>query len=101
VKVPAWIAGALALGWLAAAGAAVVLPNGHPPAWYVVGGTVVLLSFVLAPIGVGVALVAMWRARRAGTSAPRLTVPALWLNMVFLAVAIFLWFLFAWEAARR
>ena len=75
--------------------------GGHPPAWYVVGGAVVLLSFVLAPIGAGAAVVLMRRARRDGTSTPRLTVAAGWLNIGFLIVAIGLWFLFAWEAARR
>jgi hypothetical protein len=99
--VPVWIARALALGWLATAGAGVAMPGGHPPAWYVAGGAVVLLSFVLAPIGAGTAVVLMRRARRDGTSTPRGTVAAGWLNLVFLVVAIVLWLLFAWEATRR
>jgi hypothetical protein len=100
-KAAVWIAGALALGWIVTAGSAVALPGGHPPSWYFVGGLVVLLSFPLAPIGAGAALVVMRRARREGTIVPRLTVAALWLNLLFLVAAIVLWCVFVWAAARR
>jgi hypothetical protein len=63
MKVAAWIAGALALGWFTTAGVAVALPNGHPPWAFYVGGAVVLLSFVMAPIGAVAALVSVRRAR--------------------------------------
>lgn len=101
MKGAAWIAGALALGWLATAGAAVALPGGHPPWAYFVGSAVVLLSFVMAPIGAGAALAEVWRARRQGTRTPHLAVAALGLNALFLVVAITLWFWIRWEASRR
>ena len=100
MKVAAWIAGALALGWLATAGA-LAFPGGHPPLAYVVGAGVVLVSFVIAPIGAVAALADLWRARRQGTRAPRLAVAALGLNLLFLVVAVTLWFWIRWEASRR
>jgi hypothetical protein len=101
MKVAVWIAGALALGWLTTAAVAVALPGGHPPWAYYVGGAVVLLSFLMAPIGAGAALVRVWRARRQATRTPRLAVAALGLNALFLVVAITLWFLVLWQASRR
>jgi hypothetical protein len=101
VKVAVWIAAALALGWLLTAGAAVALPGGHPPSWYVVGAAVVLLSFVLAPIGVGVGMAAVRRARQQASSVPQRAVVAIGLNALFLIVAVSLWFLFQWAATRR
>ena len=100
MKVAAWIAGALAAGWLATAGA-IAFPGGHPPLAYVVGAGVVLVSFVIAPIGALAALTDLWRARRRGTTIPRLAMAALGLNLLFLALAVTLWFWFRWEAARR
>ena len=100
MKVAAWIAAALAVGWLATAGA-LAFPGGHPPLAYFVGGGVVLASFLLAPIGAGAALANLWRARRQGTKPPRLAVAALGLNLLFLAVAVTLWFWFRWMASRR
>ena len=100
-KVSAWISGALAFGWLATVAAVFALPGGHPPSAYFIGGAVVLLSFVMAPIGAGMALLSMRRSRRARTNATRLTVSALWLNTLLLLWAIFLWFFFVWEASRR
>jgi hypothetical protein len=101
MKAAAWIAGALALGWLTTALVAVALPGGHPPWAYYVGGAVVLLSFAMAPIGAGAALVRVWRARREATRTPRLAVAALVLNALFLVVAITLWLWMRWEAMRR
>src|SRR5690242_12374805 len=75
MKIAAWIAGALAFGWLATAGALAV-PGGHPPLAYFVGGGVVLVSFLIAPIGAGAALAELWRARRRAIKAPRLAVAA-------------------------
>ena len=99
-KVAAWIARALALGWLAAVGA-LAFPGGHPPWAYVVGAGVVLVSFVIAPIGAGTALADLWRARRQGTTTPRVAVSALGLNLLFLVVAVTLWLWILREAARR
>ena len=101
MKVAAWIAGALALGWLTTAGVAVAFPDGHPPWAFYVGGAVVLLSFLMAPIGAGAALATVWRARRQATRTPRLAVAALGLNALFLVVAITLWFWLRWEASGR
>jgi hypothetical protein len=98
--VATWIAGALAFGWIATAGS-LAFSGGHPPLTYVVGAGVVLVSFVIAPIGAGTALVDLWRARRQGASTPRLAVAALGLNLLFLVVAVGLWFWFRWEASRR
>jgi hypothetical protein len=100
MRVAAWTAGALALGWLASAGA-LGIHGGHPPMAYVVGEGVVLVSFVVAPIGAAAALAELWRARHQGTGAPRLAVAALGLNLLFLAMAVGLWLWFRWEATRR
>ncbi|MGH7518475.1 MAG: hypothetical protein ACREOC_13555 [Gemmatimonadales bacterium] len=100
MKGAAWIAGALAFGWLATV-IALAFPGGHPPLAYFVGAGVVLVSFVAAPIGAGAALAGLWRARRQGTRTPRLAVAALVLNVLFLVVAIALWFWIRWVAARR
>lgn len=100
MKAATWIAGALAFGWLATAGSLVAYPEGHPPLAYVVGAGVVLASFVIAPIGAGAALVELWRARRQGSTAPPLVGTALGLNLLFLAVAIGLWFWMQWAASR-
>jgi hypothetical protein len=101
MKAAAWIAGALALGWLTTAGVAVALPGGHPPWAYYIGSAVVLLSFVMAPIGAGAALVSVWRDRRQAARTPRLALAALGLNAMFLVVALTLWFWLWWEASRR
>jgi hypothetical protein len=100
MKMAAWIAAALAFGWLATAGA-LAFPGGHPPWAYFVGASVVLVSFLIAPIGAGAALADVWRARRHGTKAPRPAVVALGLNLLFLVVAITLWFWIRWVATRR
>ena len=100
-KLSVGIFSVLTFGWLAAVAAVFALPGGHPPWAYFIGGTVVLLSFVMAPVGAGMALVVMRRSRRAGTSTPRLMVAALWMNTLLFAWAVFLWFFFLWEASRR
>lgn len=100
MRVAAWIAGALALGWLATLGS-LAFPGGHPPLAYFVGATVVLASFLLAPIGAGAALVELWRARRQGTRAPWLAGATLAVNLLLLAVAVALWFWTRWAASRR
>jgi hypothetical protein len=100
MKVAAWIAGALAFGWLATAGS-LAFPGGHPPLAYFVGAGVVLVSFLIAPIGAGAAVTDLWRARRQGARAPRLAVAGLGLNLLFLVVAVTLWFWIRWVASRR
>ena len=68
---------------------------------YFVGGGVVLVSFLIAPVGAGAALADVWRARRQGTGTPRVAVAALGVNLLFLAVAVTLWFWIRWVASRR
>jgi hypothetical protein len=101
MKGAAWIAGILAFGWLITAGVAVTMPGGHPPGAYFAGSIVVLLSFVMAPIGAGAALVELRRALRHAARPPRLAVAALGLNALFLVVAIALWLWISWAASRR
>jgi hypothetical protein len=100
MKVAAWIAGPLGFGWLATAGA-LAFPDGHPPLAYFVGAGVVLMSFLIAPIGAGAALADLWRARRQGTRTPRLAVAALGLNLLLLVVAVAMWLWIRWVASRR
>ena len=101
MKLAAWIAGGLALGWLVTAGVALTLPAGHPPSAFYVGGAVVLASFVMAPIGAVAALAGLWRLRRQGAGTPAQAVATLVLNLLFLGVAVTLWLWIRWEAARR
>ncbi len=91
MRVATWTAGALALGWLAAAVGALVYPRGHPPAWFVIGEGVVMASFVIAPIGAAAAMIGAWRARRHSTRVPRRILTALALNLVLLFAAIGFW----------
>jgi len=100
-KLAVGTAGILAVGWLATALSSAVIPGGHPPMWYVAGAGVVLASFVIAPLGAGAALTALWRARRAGTGGPPLMLAMLSLNLLFLVIAVGLWFLFLGAATRR
>src|SRR5438093_11233145 len=100
-KLALWTAGALALGWLAAVASGAVFPGGHPPMWFLVGGSVVLASFVVAPIGAAAAVSVVWRVRRQDTRLPRLVLAALGLNLLFLVVAVGLWFWFQWAATRH
>jgi hypothetical protein len=100
MKVAAWTAGALALGWLTTAGS-LAFQGGHPPFAYLVGMSVLLATFVLAPIGAGAAMVDLWRARHRKTSASRPPVAGLALNLLFLVVAVGLWYWIRWEASRR
>ncbi|HET9725450.1 MAG TPA: hypothetical protein VFP28_00950, partial [Gemmatimonadales bacterium] len=65
MKLATWTAGAIAFGWLLTA-ASLLYGEGHPPAWWVMGEGVMLLSFVLAPIGAIAALVALRRGQRSG-----------------------------------
>jgi hypothetical protein len=100
-RVATWVAGALALGWLATTAAGLALPGGHPPAAFVFGEGVALASCLIAPIGVGAASLDLWRARRRGTAAPPLAVAMLGVNALFLLVAIALG-LWIWsETIRR
>jgi hypothetical protein len=100
MKPAAWIAAAIAFGWVATVGSGWALPGGHPPTWYFVGAGVVLASFVMAPVGVIAAVIELRRARRRGTKRPAVTVAAMALNALFLAVALGL-FLWIREATRR
>jgi hypothetical protein len=90
MKVAVWAAGILAFGWLVTA-ASLAYPGGHPPAWFVLMEGVVIISFVIAPIGAGAAAIAMWRGQRRAAGAPRLAVVTLVMNLLFLLVAIGIW----------
>ncbi len=100
MKVATWTAGALAFGWLATVAALLFSDEGHPPLWYFLGAGVVLAAFLLAPIGAGAAFAGLWRARSQGTRAPRLTMAALGVNLLFLVVAVGLLFWIRWQASR-
>jgi len=91
MRLATWTAGAIALGWLLTA-ASVLLGSGHPPAWWVVGMGVVMLSFVLAPIGAIGALVALRGERRSGIGPSRRVTTLLSVNVAFLALSVGLWF---------
>jgi hypothetical protein len=101
MRLATWMAGALALGWLATAAAGLVLPGGHPPAAFVFAEGVVLASFLCAPLGAAAASLALWRARRRGTAAPSLAGAMLGANLLLLAVAVAVWWWIWWEATRR
>jgi hypothetical protein len=90
MKLAAWTAGAIALGWLLTA-ASLLFGEGHPPAWWVMGEGVALLSFVLAPIGMIAALVARQRERRSGLGDAGRGTTLLTANVAFLVVAVGLW----------
>ena len=100
IKVASWIAGALVLGWLGTAAAGLALPGGHPPAAFVFGEGVALASYLIAPVGVGAALLELWPARRRGTGAPPLALAMLGMNALFLLVAIALG-LWIWSETTR
>jgi hypothetical protein len=87
MRVSAWAAGVLAIGWLAT-GASVFYGEGHPPLWFVLMEGVVMISFVVAPIGAGAAAIAIWRGRRRDGGTPRSSVALLSVNLFFLLVAI-------------
>jgi hypothetical protein len=95
-----WIAGAIVFGWVATVGSGLLLPGGHPPTWYFVGAAVVLASCVMAPVGLIAAVIEVRRARRRGAKAPGVTVAAMALNAVLLAIAVGLFFWIRWEATR-
>lgn len=90
MKLAAWTAGAIALGWLLTL-ASLLYRGGHPPAWWVMGMGVVMLSFVLAPIGVIAGVVALRRERRSAAGPSRRPVTLLGVNGAFLLVAVGLW----------
>ena len=96
-----WIAGAIAVGWVATVASVIAGGEGHPPLWYFVGGAVVIGSFVLAPIGAGLALAGLRVARRRGEPARRGLTVAFWVNAASLAIAIAVWIWFWWLATRR
>jgi hypothetical protein len=99
MKLAVGMVGILTLGWLATLLAGPLFPGGHPPMWYVVGACVVLASFVMAPVGAGAALTALWRSERLGTGRPTVLWIALGLNLLLLGVAVGLWIWFAAVAA--
>jgi len=90
MKLAAWTAGAIALGWLLTV-ASLAFEGGHPPAWWVMGEGVVLLSLVLAPIGAIAAAVALRRERRAAAGPSRRPLTLLGVNGALLLVAVGLW----------
>jgi hypothetical protein len=100
MRVAIWIAGILALGWLGTVTAGLVVPGGHPPAAFVFGEGVALISYLIAPVGVGAASLDLWRARRRGTASPPLAVAMLVVNALFLLVAVALG-LWIWSEATR
>ena len=99
-SVATWTAGAIGIGWLLTA-ASLAFGGGHPPAFFVIGEGVVLVSVVLAPIGAGAALVALWQARREKRPLAGSVVALLGCNLLFLLTAIGLWLWVLWEASRR
>ncbi|HEX5076062.1 MAG TPA: hypothetical protein VFW03_22805 [Gemmatimonadaceae bacterium] len=101
LRVAIWIARALALGWLGTLATGLALPGGHPPLVFAVGYAVILASFVLAPLGIGLAGLEVWRARRQAAGVPRLTLAILGVNVLFLLVALALTGLFWFAATRR
>jgi hypothetical protein len=90
MKLATWTAGAIALGWLLTA-ASLTFRGGHPPAWWVMGMGVVMLSVVLAPIGAIAALLALRRERRFAIRSSRRLMILLCVNGAFLLVAVGLW----------
>lgn len=101
LQVAIWIARGLALGWLVTLATGLALPGGHPPLVFAVGYAVVLTSFVLAPIGIGLAGIEAWRARRRTAAVPRRTVAILGANVLLLLAALVLTGLTWYAAARR
>lgn len=97
MKLAAWIAGALCVGWLITAGIAVAFPGGHPPFSFYAGGLVVLLSLVMAPIGVRRALVSVREARRERITPQRGAVALLILNGLLMVVASLPLLLALWQ----
>ena len=100
LQVAIWIARGLAFGWLGIVATGLALPGGHPPLVFAVAYAVVQASLVLAPIGIGLAGIDAWRARRQTAAVPRRTVAILGANVLFLVAALALlgW---AWFAATR
>jgi hypothetical protein len=90
MKLATWTAGAIALSWLLTA-ASLTFRGGHPPAWWVMGMGVVMLSVVLAPIGAIAALLALRRERRFAIRSSRRLMTLLCVNGAFLLIAVGLW----------
>lgn len=72
-----------------------------PTAAFVVAEGVVLMSYLIAPLGVGAASLDIWRARRRGTRAAPLALAMLGVNGLFLLVAVALSVWIWSEATRR
>ena len=100
-RIATWIAGALALGWVATAVGGLALQGGHPPTWFILGEGVVMLSYVLAPVGIFAAAFALLGARRRRTGTPPRALTMLTVNAAFLAVAVALGLLIVYVATRR
>lgn len=100
MTVAGWTSAALAIGWLGVAVAGLAMPGGHPPAAFVMGEGVVMVSYLIAPLGVGAASLDLWRARHRGVRAPR-AAGLLAVNALLLLVALALGWWILWEAARR
>ena len=97
LRVAIWIARGLAVGWLATIGVGLALPGGHPPLVFDFLYAVVVASLALAPIGIAMAGLEAWRARREATGVPRRTLTVLRVNVLFLLVALAVtgWFFYA------
>ena len=92
-----WIARGLGLGWLGTIVVGFALPGGHPPLVFDFLYAVVVASLALAPIGIAMAGLEAWRARREATGVPRRTLTVLRVNVLFLLVALAVtgWFFYA------
>ena len=88
LRMAIWVARGLAVGWLGTIGVGFALPGGHPPLVFGFVYAMVVASLVLAPIGIAMAGLDAWRARRQATGVPRRTLVLLRVNVLFLLVAL-------------
>ncbi len=88
LRMAIWVARGLAVGWLGTIGVGLALPGGHPPLVFGFVYAMVVASLVLAPIGIAMAGLDAWRARRQATGVPRRTLVLLRVNVLFLLVAL-------------
>ena len=101
LRVANWIARGLGLGWLATIVVGLALPGGHPPLVFDFLYAMVVASLALAPIGIAMAGVEAWRARRQVAGVPRRTKGIVGANVLFLVVALAVTGLFFFAATYR